>query len=91
MKRETVEICGEELKCEICEVNKSIGVFSLSLGPMSMRYCKRCVEEKAQPKWAVAWTVDNIGGIDNLADWAKDLSYYDDGQYKNICSYKKEQ
>ena len=74
-------------KCEICELNKSIGVFSLSLGPMSMRFCKKCAEQKAHPKWVVAWTIDNIDGIENLADWTKSLTYYDDGEYIPINKY----
>ena len=74
----------EHLKCEVCEIGEPIGVAAMTIGAMSIRYCKKCHEQGAEPKWAVQWMVEDSGGYDKLADWAKEIKYFENGEYKGI-------
>ena len=57
--------------CECCGVFQSIGVYSSTLGPISLAYCKRCIQFGAEPLWLVEFTLDSIGGWKNAAEWLR--------------------
>lgn len=74
---------NKDLKCEVCDVGEPVGVAAMSIGAMSIRYCKECLEQGAEPKWAVQWLLEDVG-YDNLIEEAKQLKYYENGEYKGV-------
>jgi len=76
-------------KCEVCQLNDSIGVACSALGPVSMAFCKTCLEKNAESVGMIEYTLDACGGPDDVADWVKQLKTYKDGQYLTWDEYMK--
>lgn len=62
----------EKLICDVCG-QEAIGVVASRLGPISFAKCKRCFENGLEPYWLVVATIVMIGGLDNAAEWLKEL------------------
>lgn len=71
-----------ELTCECCNVNKAIGVASIPGIPMSIAWCRPCLDAGAIPMWAAVANTAMCGGLDHAANWwqqlvADTLAYFD--------------
>jgi hypothetical protein len=71
------------MKCDVCGTEENFaGVASSSLGPISFAFCVECAQRYAEPSFMLACNLDMMEGkIQNLADWAKDISTFVDGKY----------
>lgn len=74
--------------CEICNKNESKGVCSSQLGGISYAYCQECLDRRAEAKEMIEVTLEINGGWENTADWVKDLTYFEDGEYKKASCLK---
>lgn len=59
--------------CQCCGVFQSVEVFCSALGPISIAYCKRCIQFGAEPEWLVKSVLEDTGGWENVADWVRDV------------------
>jgi hypothetical protein len=66
--------------CECCNLDKEVWVCSSSLGPLSLAFCRECLDHKAEPEWLFRMTLDDVGA-DYIAPWVRQLSTFKDGQY----------
>lgn len=67
--------------CDVCQRDREVGVASLPFAPMSVAFCRECLEHNAYPLWALHAQYEMVGGPKNAADWFKGLSSFVDGQY----------
>lgn len=75
----------KESKCEVCEQNNSVGVAAVPGAPVSVAWCKTCLEEGAYgPIWVAKSTILTIGGLENAEDWFKESLVFIDGKYVPI-------
>ena len=68
--------------CETCGKMAVLLVYALPGIPMSVGNCPECYNQDAYP-YAIAEgnTNECLGGIDNAADWWKQMKTYKDGRY----------
>ena len=78
---------NSDLKCDVCG-EPAIGVAS-SCMPISFAYCRKCLQEGAEPIFVFAYHYDEVsddGG--NLADWfTQNVKSYMDGHYISWGEY----
>lgn len=67
--------------CQVCEQRPGIGVASSRLGPISVSFCRECLEHNAEPLWAIHITFECIGGPENIREEFKELCSWKDGKY----------
>ena len=61
------------VKCETCETRNAIGVAAVPGVPYSAAFCQECIKAGAAPYWIVVRNTALIGGLDNAADWWKNV------------------
>jgi hypothetical protein len=59
--------------CDTCKKEESIGVACVPGVPMSVCYCKSCLENDLHPAWALLAAVDCIGSTTDVAPWFLEL------------------
>jgi len=62
-----------ELVCEVCDKNPGVGVAAVPGVPISVAYCRECLEANAHPYWIVVTNTAMIGGLDHTAEWWVDI------------------
>lgn len=62
-----------ELTCECCNVNKAIGVASIPGIPMSIAWCRPCLDAGAIPMWAAVCNTAMAGGYEHAAPWWREV------------------
>lgn len=67
--------------CDVCDREREIGVASLPFMPMSVAFCRECLEKDAYPLWALHIGAELNDGYENTADWFKELKSFKDGEY----------
>jgi hypothetical protein len=55
--------------CECCDKNPSVAVASVAGMPMSIAWCRDCLEAGVSPYWALVANAISIDGMDHAADW----------------------
>lgn len=76
-------------KCEVCQVNKPIGVASTVM-PYSCAYCVECARRFAQPKMVFEMFFDEVGiNFELMADGFADMETYHDGKYTSYREWAK--
>lgn len=76
MVREYCDVCGREGPARLS---------ASSLGPVSLCYCKECVDRNAEPLLLVGTAIFMRGGLESLDK--EDLSSFttfDDGEYRDL-------
>lgn len=58
-------------KCEVCNQRDSIGGASVPGVPISVAYCKECVQANAHPWRILVANTSCIGKLEDCADWWK--------------------
>ena len=51
-------------KCEVCNANDMIGVACIPMTPVSVGYCRSCLQANAHPWWAMVTNTACTGGYD---------------------------
>jgi hypothetical protein len=75
--------------CDICK-EKAVGVVCSLIGVLSQAYCKKCLENCAEPKYLVDMEIELCGGYDKVADWVKDTVFVlHEGEYISVRKWKK--
>lgn len=70
-----------KLMCEVCKKNEAVGVANCSLAqPVSHAYCKKCLQEQADPLWCFCAVLELVG-LEHLAGWVNQVRSYKDGKY----------
>lgn len=60
------------LICQVCEKNEAVGAAAVPCVPMSVAYCKECLEANAHPWWVLVANTVCINGLENAHDaWKK--------------------
>lgn len=76
----------EKLICEVCKKNEAIGVAScLSAQPISIAYCRTCLDWDADALWIVVASVFCCNGPENVAGWFWALRTFKDGVYLSVA------
>lgn len=73
-----------ELKCEVCNNEPSVGVASVPGIPYSAAYGRECLQRGADPYQIIRINVAICGGVDAVADWAIDRMTFVDGEYMTL-------
>ena len=70
-------------KCECCKRDgvEILGVASSSLGPMSLAFCRECLENRAEPKWMLEFVRDEDNWRIHLEGFWEAYTFYEDGTY----------
>jgi len=55
--------------CQACNKNESIGVYCVPGCPVSMAYCRECLENNNHPIDILIANTACCNGLDNAADW----------------------
>jgi hypothetical protein len=63
----------KKLICEVCNTNEAIGVAAIPGIPMSVAYCKECLEKDSYPMWALISYTACCNGLDHCAEWWKEI------------------
>lgn len=71
-----------KLVCDVCNKEKAIGVACIPMVPMSVAYCRKCLEANAHPWWALVANTICINGLENANDEWKQM-VYDTCKYLN--------
>jgi len=50
--------------CEVCNKNESIGVAAVPMVPISVAFCKECMDVNAYPWWVLVANTAIIGGYE---------------------------
>jgi hypothetical protein len=67
--------------CQVCSQREAAGVAAMPGVPMSVAYCRPCLNENAHPLWAIHAVIEMNGGVEHVAEWVKDFRSYRDGRY----------
>lgn len=62
-----------EPMCDVCKKNRSVGVCCVPGVPISMSYCKECLEANAHPYDIIVANTACVGGYNESADWWKEM------------------
>lgn len=54
--------------CQVCNKNEPVGVASSALGPMSIAYCQRCLNEGYEPMGAIIGCLMGHHNLDCFVD-----------------------
>jgi len=76
----------EKLLCEVCKINEALGVAScLCAQPMSIAYCRTCLDYDADALFIVLASVWCCDGPEHMADWFWRLRTFKDGIYQSAA------
>ncbi len=53
-----------ELTCEACNKNKAIGVAAVPGVPISVAYCKECLQANSHPMYVLVGNTACVGGLE---------------------------
>lgn len=67
--------------CEVCRMERAVGVASSPLGPVSLAYGRECLNRRAEPYWLIAALVDEHGSEGIREDIRATVCSYVDGRY----------
>ena len=63
---------AKELICDVCEKNKAVGVCCVPMCPVSMAYCRECLNANAHPWCILVANTSCINGIQNAnKEWRR--------------------
>jgi len=61
-----------ELTCNVCKTNKAIGVVAVPMVPMSVAYCRECLEANSHPMYILIANTACAGGLEHANEaWKK--------------------
>ena len=63
----------EGVKCEVCNDEPAIGVYSVPGVPMSCAYGERCIKAEAHPWGVLVANVSCIGDLSKAAPWVVEM------------------
>lgn len=77
--------------CQVCGSREAgVGIASSPLGPFSVCYGQRCLDEGAEPIWAVETLLDINGGIEGCNEWFLDsVKVFYDNAYITVRDFSK--
>lgn len=55
--------------CDVCEAEPTVGVASVPGVPISVAYCRKCLEANAHPWWVLVANTACMGGLQNADRW----------------------
>lgn len=58
-----------ELICDVCGERQAVGVAAVPGVPISVAYCKLCLQANAHPLYVLIGNTALCGGFDQCADW----------------------
>lgn len=59
-----------ELICNVCKTNKAIGVVAVPGVPMSVAYCRECLEANSHPMYILIANTTCAGGLEHtIEEW----------------------
>jgi len=67
--------------CDVCG-RPAKGVAGSVLGAISFAYCQECLIHNADVKSLIEFTLNDCGG--EVAEWVKDMTYYENGEYRSV-------
>jgi hypothetical protein len=73
------EMAGDA--CDVCGTGKSIGVACVPAVPISVAYCKKCLNHGAHPYGILRTNVALCGGREHCAPWFLAMNVFLDGEY----------
>lgn len=59
----------QHLRCEVCDHAPAVGVAAIPGMPISVGYCRACLQANAHPWWALVANTAAIGGLVHAAGW----------------------
>jgi len=62
-----------KLTCEVCDKNEALGVAAVPGVPMSVAYCKECLEANSHPMYALIANTVCAGGLDHTVEEWKQM------------------
>jgi len=84
MVKKNKEINKERL-CDVCNKEEIFGVASIPGIPMSVAYCKNCINADAHPIWAIRGNIVCCGGVEHInPNYLNTVVYSQDGDYITI-------
>lgn len=56
--------------CDVCNKNESVGVACIPMVPMSVAYCRECLQANSHPMYVLIANTVCIGGLEHAnEDW----------------------
>lgn len=76
-----MDTTANTLICDCCDKNPSVGVAAISFIPMSIAWCRTCLDADVIPYWAAIYNTAECGGLDQTTlEWqelvARTLKYF---------------
>lgn len=62
-----------ELICSVCKKNKAIGVAAVPMVPMSVAYCRECLEANSHPMYVLIANTAGAGGLEHANEAWKQM------------------
>lgn len=59
--------------CEACNQRPGIGVAAVPGCPVSVSYCRECLDANAHPYWVLVANTACVGRYDDCADWWREM------------------
>lgn len=76
--------------CDVCDKTEMVGVVSSSFGPVSLAYCKECLEKPADAEFIFQYLYNDVG--DRGEGLVKELDKFytwREGAYISWSEYKR--
>lgn len=80
------------MSCDCCERAEqlSVGVAASGIGAFSISWCRECLDNCAEPVWAVETVLDMNKGLDGCAEWFKEVRVFKNGKYISVAELVSE-
>lgn len=59
--------------CEVCKRNKAVGVAAVPMVPMSVAYCRECLEANSHPLHILIANTVCVGGLERASEGWKQM------------------
>lgn len=81
---------AEFLTCDVCGQESAVGVAASGIGPFSIAWGRKCLDNDAEPIWAVETLLDMNQGPDNCNDnFLDNTKVFMDNDYITVREFAK--
>lgn len=71
--------------CDVCGREGPARLSASSLGPVSLCYCKECVDRNAEPLMMIGTAIFTRGGLEGLdKEGLSRFTTFDEGEYRDL-------
>ena len=78
-------------KCECCwRERELVGVASSTAGPMSIAWCRECLDNHAEPKWMLEYLIEQDNWRIHDPEYRIAVTFFENGSYHPFLEFIQE-